>query len=367
MAQVMRYFQHPSGPVGTPVFTFRICDLGQDRQPLRGGDGAGGPYDWANMVLVPHEACAALTEPQRQAIGTLCYDAAISVHSEFGRYVSGRCNGTTYSDVTRIPEAYKGAFGYGNAVAGFNAGANIGPGLIGMLNPNLDAHRPVILGVAGTSTGHAIVCDGYGYDASTLYHHINFGWSGGSDAWYNLPNTGSFTVVDQAAYNICTAGAGEIISGRVTDANGNPIAGAVVLALRTGGGSYTAATDDRGIYACTEVPSGSQYLVSVAAAGRHFAEQTVSTGTSIDGRPTSGNVWAVDFVAASVPGDFDFDGDADLIDFVHFQACFNGPNRAPASADCADADFDGDNDVDLADFGTFQSCFNGPNRPPACG
>lgn len=62
-------------------------------------------------------------------------------------------------------------------------------------------------------------------------------------------------------------------------------------------------------------------------------------------------------------GDFDGDGDVDLIDFGHFQACFNGPNRPPVTAGCEDADFDSDNDVDLMDFGVFQGCFNGPNRP----
>ncbi len=65
--------------------------------------------------------------------------------------------------------------------------------------------------------------------------------------------------------------------------------------------------------------------------------------------------------------DFDFDGDVDLADFGHFQACFNGPNRLPKAGNCRDADFDGDNDVDLGDFGMFQACFNGPNRSPKAG
>jgi hypothetical protein len=66
------------------------------------------------------------------------------------------------------------------------------------------------------------------------------------------------------------------------------------------------------------------------------------------------------------PADFDCDGDVDLADFGHFQACFNGPNRPAAASNCGDANLDFDGDVDLADFGVFQECFNGPNRPPAC-
>ncbi|MFH1109499.1 MAG: kelch repeat-containing protein [Planctomycetota bacterium] len=61
------------------------------------------------------------------------------------------------------------------------------------------------------------------------------------------------------------------------------------------------------------------------------------------------------------PGDFDADGDVDLSDFLHFQACFNDFDEPPATSDCEDADFDRDGDVDLGDFQTFRSCFNGPN------
>jgi hypothetical protein len=86
------------------------------------------------------------------------------------------------------------------------------------------------------------------------------------------------------------------------------------------------------------------------------------------GGPTT-HVWFDDLALYEVgptSGDFDIDGDVDLPDFGHFQACFNGPNRLPAQSGCADADFDHDSDVDLADFAMFQACFNGPNRPPAC-
>jgi len=64
--------------------------------------------------------------------------------------------------------------------------------------------------------------------------------------------------------------------------------------------------------------------------------------------------------------DADGDRDVDLDDFLHFQDCFNGPNRAPKKAGCESFDFDLDADVDLSDFLKFQDCFNGPNRPPAC-
>ena len=71
-------------------------------------------------------------------------------------------------------------------------------------------------------------------------------------------------------------------------------------------------------------------------------------------------------VGTGAAADFDKDGDVDLIDFSHFQACFNGPNQPPAQSGCTDADLDDDTDVDLNDFTVFQGCFNGPNQTPRC-
>jgi hypothetical protein len=54
-------------------------------------------------------------------------------------------------------------------------------------------------------------------------------------------------------------------------------------------------------------------------------------------------------------GDFDSDGDVDLVDFGQFQLCFG----TLADPDCLCADLDGDTDVDLVDFGQFQIVFTG--------
>lgn len=57
-------------------------------------------------------------------------------------------------------------------------------------------------------------------------------------------------------------------------------------------------------------------------------------------------------------GDFDGDGDVDLVDFGEFQLCFTGGTGTLAQG-CECADFDGDNDADLVDFGAFQLAFTG--------
>ncbi|RLC65831.1 MAG: hypothetical protein DRI48_06125, partial [Chloroflexi bacterium] len=288
MAQLMRFHQYPTVGVGRDSFAIQVDGVPESRR-LRGGDGLGGPYDWGNMALVPD---CSTTETERQAIGALCHDAGVAVHMMYSSSGSG-----AYS--SDIPIALEDVFGYSNAVGGYNADANIGAGLNGMINPNLDAGLPVLLGIDGPFGGHSIVSDGYGYDLSTLYHHLNLGWAGSSDAWYNLPDIDAdpgFDSVHGCTYNVFKTGSGEIISGRVLTSGATPIEGATVTAEENGGpATCTDQTNAQGIYALTNLPSNTEYTVSATKAGRTFFPEIVSTGISTDYEDVSGNVWGVDF------------------------------------------------------------------------
>jgi len=264
-------------------------------QYMRFQEYAVGPYIWSNMVLIPD---CSITTTERQAIGELCHDVGVSVDMNYGSGGSG-------TDTLKTKDALTNTFGYSNAVKGWNSGNDIGQGLVAMVNPNLDYGNPVILGIEGgippNNYGHAIVTDGYGYNSSTLYHHLNMGWSGSDDAWYNLPNidsSPSFNSVYKCVYNIFINGSGEIISGRVVDTSGNPINGAMVTATRNGGGTYNTTTNSNGIYAFGKIPSNSSYTVSVSKDGLSFTIQNANTMLSSDYSPVSGNEYGVNFVGS---------------------------------------------------------------------
>jgi hypothetical protein len=292
MAQYMRFWQFPVDGVGTASFPITFNGNATTRH-LRGGNGGGGPYNWNLMPLVPGRNT---TDAQRKAIGSLTYDAGVSAKMDYESYASG----ANMSDAA-IALVY--TFGYYNAICGYNDYYDIGTNIIAMVNPNLDSGNPVILGIDGSDGGHAVVADGYGYQQTTMYHHLNMGWYGRNDLWYNLPNIdaplSSFDVVDSVIYNIYISGTGEIISGRVIAADSKtPLVGAAVTAVRDGGSTYQTTTNSKGIYAFTQVPPYSTYTVSAARPGYAFMEQVATTGSSLDYEAVSGNCWAVDFLAA---------------------------------------------------------------------
>jgi hypothetical protein len=290
MAQLMRYWQFPVVGVGTASFWISISGVTQSRS-LRGGNGTGGPYVWTNMVLDPGSAS---TLDQRKAIGALCHDAGVAALMAYASDGSGAA-------ISDAAEALVNTFGYANAVCVYDGTDTMPVGLYDMVNPNLDAGCPVVLSIWGPPGGHAVVCDGYGYSNSTLYHHLNLGWGGNSNAWYALPiidtsSGGTYTSVHDVLYNVWTTGTGEIISGHVTNSGGTPVTGAVVTATRVGGGTYTATSNANGIYAFAKIPSSSQYVVSAHKTGCFFEDRSATTGKSTKFSSTSGNQWGIDFL-----------------------------------------------------------------------
>jgi hypothetical protein len=294
IAQLMYYHTWPTGPADPlPFDRYTIYVDGVPTNAyLRGGDGLGGPYEWASMVEDPD---ANTGDTARQAIGALTHDTGVAVQTSYTALASGANNGI-------VPSVLMNTFGFGNARYAYNNSyySIPGPNLNHMINPNLDARFPVLLGIIDASViGHEVVVDGYGYSSDTLYHHLNLGWTGIADAWYNLPTVSTtnydFTSVIQCIYNVFPQGSGEIISGRVLDATGIPVDGATITA-KVGNTSYSATSNGQGIYALAKIPAATTYTITANKGDYVFFPQTVTTGTSVNGNTATGNLWGIDFV-----------------------------------------------------------------------
>jgi len=300
MAQVMRYYEYPTAQIGVHEFAINVGGERNQNAYNRGGDGLGGPYNWSDMPLRPDANCGSLTESQRQAIGAICYDTGVAVET----YYESDGSGALMPDARN---AMVSIFQYDNVILGYDSDRNIHETLQEMINPNLDAKAPVILAILDTldsNGGHAIVCDGYGYESSTMYHHLNMGWYGADDLWYNLPDidahNSQYTTVFGCIYNISASGTGEIISGRILDRDGKPIVNAIVSAEPGGREPLMVLTDDKGIYALENLDSNKNYTIWPTADGYVFSRQTVRTLRSNNNSTMVGNLWGVDFYAESV-------------------------------------------------------------------
>lgn len=288
IGQIMRFHQWPKAGVGVRSEEINVDGVWQQRA-LRGGDGLGGPYDWANMVLVPD---ATTTEAQRAAIGALLHDIGVALPTTYTASGSGAMT------------AFPARFGYesvSTVVMTETDKVLRWEQVLMAVRANLDAALPVLLSINGTVGGHSVVCDGYGYNLATLYHHLNMGWNGADNAWYNLPSIDSagaaFDTISACHSHISPNPVGEIISGRISDDDGAPLAGVKVTI--SGSSTHTATTNARGIFAVTGISSREQWTITPQATGYAFnpAQRIVETSRMIWTSSTSGIAGTGDRIA----------------------------------------------------------------------
>jgi Peptidase C10 family/Carboxypeptidase regulatory-like domain/Spi protease inhibitor len=266
-AQIMKYYQWPQDSIGVYTNTIEVNGVSTQRTTL------GAAYDWDQM---PNQPDASTPEAQRQAIGGLTYDLGVVNGASYA-------SGGTFAGMSIY--RLTGQFMYSNAkyAAPSFVGTTLSNLLTDVINANLDAGHVVGLMIDSDVGAHSIAGDGYGYNAGTLYHHLNLGWGGTKDAWYQLPDVDTdyyqFDSIMYVIYNLYTNGTGEIVSGRVVDYAGNPVAGAAVV-IQSEGFTNSATSNDRGIYAFCPVPSETAFTLSATQGSLQFSSRSVTTGTS---------------------------------------------------------------------------------------
>lgn len=280
-AQLMRYWQWPTASVMAKTFKCAVNGTPANYTMQ------GGTYAWSNMPLVPANG---VTETQCQAIGKLTYDIGVSVGMNWR---SGGSGANLFALVPRL----KDTFGYTNAVGAVYLDGSYPYSLDELKKaviPNCDAHAPVAMSISGAG-GHAVVVDGYGYSGTDFYIHANFGWAGLDDAWYLPPDISDYDTIDGFVFNVFPQTTGSILSGRVLDAGGVPIAGASVSLKRGSSTVATTTTDAKGIYAF--IAAADHYIVT-AASGGFSADLGVTLATTQGTSLTDAGGWYDDSAAS---------------------------------------------------------------------
>ncbi len=148
----------------------------------------GGVYDWSQMPLKPSSP----TTAQRQAIGKLAYDCGVAVNMQYTSNSSG-------AYMRDLRSAFSEVFGYEEAQYK-TVNYDLTP-FFNIVQSELAQRRPVAISILGDGK-HCVVLDGYGAQSDVDYYHLNMGWGGQEDLWYNLPNAGYYNVVCEVVYGI---------------------------------------------------------------------------------------------------------------------------------------------------------------------
>ena len=187
MSQILYYWGHQKGyeikASTIPAYTTRS-------QGINCGELPATTFDWANMKDKASSDAAA---------AKLCRYVGQAVEMDYGTSSSEAWGGD-------MAPAYREYFGIDNLVRTiFRSDYNYDDWEEAIFQEILSGH-PVILGGSYYSSGwggHAFVCDGY--QASTGYYHINWGWNGSYDGYFPLTalNSSGSTGTSSGSYNIC--------------------------------------------------------------------------------------------------------------------------------------------------------------------
>jgi hypothetical protein len=180
-AQVLRYHGWPDRGVGTGRYVWNGVEYRTDFSDAKG-------YDWDNMPDILTEASP---QAHREAVGWLIYFAGMAAETEFGCDFSG--SAVWASDVFAEHFKYKNTL---SLISRYNEAANPisanydAVGWFDLFKTELDQGRLVIFSIFSDSGGHEVVADGY--DDTVGMVHINYGWDGNSDGYYNISDDADF-------------------------------------------------------------------------------------------------------------------------------------------------------------------------------
>ena len=146
-------------------------------------------FDWDKMIanytpINPETGKRYLagTTEQQQAVAKLMLYCGTALHMTYGLSANG--GSSAYGE--SIPYVLKTCFGYDGGVRHCYRNSYSYEAWMDLIYSELADRRPVALGGQSAGGGHSFICDGYKYDNNADYFHINWGWAGSSDGYFQL-------------------------------------------------------------------------------------------------------------------------------------------------------------------------------------
>lgn len=204
MAQVMNYYQWPEHGYGSVSYATPKYD-----QKTMNVDFTQSAYDWANMLdeYTYSGKTPDWNDAQGSAVAQLMADLGAAIHMEYGTLAEGGSG--QYG--ANIAAAATYHFGY-NVDMQFKNNYTIAQ-WTSLIKKCLDDKSPLVYCGASDAGGHCFVVDGYDSDN---YLHVNWGWSGDGDGYFDFYNFGplGYSFAQQMQYARLTPNR----SGNITEA-----------------------------------------------------------------------------------------------------------------------------------------------------
>ena len=180
-SQLLKYWNWPDRGTGSYSYTWNSQTLSANFDHT---------YNWLDM---PNSLTGSSPAAQIDAVATLCSEVGIAAHMNYGCGSSG--SGAYADEKLDVYFKYKASMVRRNRSGGYTDTQ-----WFNFVKNEIDASppRPVVLSIWNTGGGgHETVIDGYD-DGVTDKVHINYGWSGSWDGYYDVTSnwtTGGYTWV----------------------------------------------------------------------------------------------------------------------------------------------------------------------------
>lgn len=166
MAQIMKYYNWPVTGTGShsytdPIYGTQTVDFSKKH------------YDWNNMLGVYGSTA---TAQQDTAVATLVYHCGVAVDMAYSLTGSS-------SYTINAAAAFVNYFGYDAELQRYERAFFSQAEWNSLIKKELNNTRPVYFSANSDAGGHAFVCDGY--DSNDMFH-INWGWGGSSNGYFEL-------------------------------------------------------------------------------------------------------------------------------------------------------------------------------------
>ena len=171
MSQIMKYHNWP----GTGTGTHTYLDTNYGVQTV---DFSKSTYDWNTMLGA---YISSSTGAQDSAVAELVYQCGVAVSMKYSLEGSS-------STIAKAAEAFVSHFGYDTEIQCFERPYYSVNEWTGLIKNELNNARPIYYSANSDAGGHAFVCDGY--DSNNLFH-INWGWGGSSNGYFELSSLSS--------------------------------------------------------------------------------------------------------------------------------------------------------------------------------